>query len=652
MAAPRWRLSAPRAPRAPRAPLAILHVVVLSAAVARAALLVEPWGRDSLRVRVAPGAGVPADLPSALLPKPPPQQPFSPGFSVSAGGGDTNYSNGNLLLTISGARHSFSRASDGQPLLALEALAFLPPMDARHVLPQLSATFAVGASTVFGLGMQRQACYPEGGLQTAPLGRVFAPGAALVFDLARGEGGAANTLPWLMGATPGVGADWGMWLNVPAMGQATFDATADANRTVTWALAAAAQLDYIVTTYPAPAAEAADTPAVSAEAARAAAAAATEAAATAAAATVLAKMATAPAPISATAAFDILANFVSWVGTAPAPPAWSLAYWHSRNRYSSQDELLDAARGFYNRSVPVDIFVVDWLHWKVQGDWHFDPVAWPDPTAMVQELGAMGMRVMVTVWPWSHNGSLSYDTLLSSGWLVQAVAGTSTPNAGECPQGELCPPGVVTMPDGLHGSLVDVTNPAARDYVWSMVADGYLKHGIEVFWLDASEPEDFVFPQWGQVHWQNATFNNQTLFPDDGATFASMGQLFTNYWTQMFADNMRALGKPPVLLARASYAGAWRNGAAVWSGDIHCAWSVLQTQVRTGLSAQTSGFGLWTTDIGGSVHVCARPRRLPHRNLPGNHLLAPTFTARPQVLRRHRRHDVRPEQLYVPGACE
>ena len=366
----------------------------------------------------------------------------------------------------------------------------------------------------------------------------------------------------------------------------------------------------------------------------------------------LAKMATAPAPISVTAAFDILANFVSWVGTAPAPPAWSLASWHSRNRYSSQDELLDAARGFYNRSVPVDIFVVDWLHWKVQGDWHFDPVAWPDPTAMVQELGAMGMRVMVTVWPWSHNGSLSYDTLLSSGWLVQAVAGTSTPNAGECPQGELCPPGVVTMPDGLHGSLVDVTNPAARDYVWSMVADGYLKHGIEVFWLDASEPEDFVFPQWGQVHWQNATFNNQTLFPDDGATFASMGQLFTNYWTQMFADNMRALGKPPVLLARASYAGAWRNGAAVWSGDIHCAWSVLQTQVRTGLSAQTSGFGLWTTDIGGSVHVCARPRRLPHRNLPGNHLLAPTFTARPQVLRRHRRHDVRPEQLYVPGACE
>ena len=43
--------------------------------------------------------------------------------------------------------------------------------------------------------------------------------------------------------------------------------------------------------------------------------------------------------------------------------------------------------------------------------------------------------------------------------------------------------------------------------------------------------------------------------------------------------------------------------ACVWliagSGDIHCSFEVLQSQLRAGLSAQTSGFGLWTTDIGG-----------------------------------------------------
>ena len=48
----------------------------------------------------------------------------------------------------------------------------------------------------------------------------------------------------------------------------------------------------------------------------------------------------------------------------------------------------------------------------------------PDPTAMVQELDSMGMKVMVTVWPWSHNGSMSYDKMLKEGWLTQAINGT------------------------------------------------------------------------------------------------------------------------------------------------------------------------------------------------------------------------------------
>ena len=152
---------------------------------------------------------------------------------------------------------------------------------------------------------------------------------------------------------------------------------------------------------------------------------------------------------------------------------------HSKNRYASQAELLSAARGFHNRSVPVDIIVVDWMHWRVQGDWQFNSDLWPDPSAMVAELTSFQMKLMVTVWPWSHNGSTTYDHMLRSGYFVRAVNGTSTPSS-VCPSGELCPAGVVTMPDSLHGSLVDVTNPAARAFVWQQVVQGYVQHGIEV----------------------------------------------------------------------------------------------------------------------------------------------------------------------------
>ena len=64
---------------------------------------------------------------------------------------------------------------------------------------------------------------------------------------------------------------------------------------------------------------------------------------------------------------------------------------------------------------------------------------------------------------------------------------------------------------------------------------------------------------------------------------AELGQLFTLYWTQTFADGMRAHNETPLLLPRASYAGSIRHGAGLWSGDIHCTFTVRKTHLRTGL---------------------------------------------------------------------
>merc|ERR1712070_15708 len=101
------------------------------------------------------------------------------------------------------------------------------------------------------------------------------------------------------------------------------------------------------------------------------------------------------------------------------------------------------------------------------------------------------METMVTVWPWSHNGSLSYEQLLKKGWMTGTVnASKRVPTV--CPPRNRCPAGVTTLPDDLHGTLVDVTNDDALDYVWSLIEDGYYKHGIRMFWLDGSEPEYFM----------------------------------------------------------------------------------------------------------------------------------------------------------------
>ena len=52
---------------------------------------------------------------------------------------------------------------------------------------------------------------------------------------------------------------------------------------------------------------------------------------------------------------DIMSSYADAVGHTPIIPEYALGYWHSKNRYSSQAELLAAAEGFHNRSINVSI---------------------------------------------------------------------------------------------------------------------------------------------------------------------------------------------------------------------------------------------------------------------------------------------------------
>lgn len=286
-------------------------------------VLVEPYSANSFRVRVAPpGSTISDSTITALLPDT--ERYDAKRADVVVGHGATQI-NGNLMVETVGSQRIFSRVSDGKLLLAETLTAFGEPM-AAHALPRLNATFSVGAAELYGLGQHRQACYKTGGFQTPPLLRTFTPGSLVQVDLARGEGGASNTLPWLTSASHrSGGADFGFWLNNPAMGHVVFNATDVSNRTMAWQLGAAAQLDYFVTT-----------PSVEAIA-------------------------------SNSTAFSLIETFTSWVGRSPGLPEWALGYWHCKNRYASQADLLSAAHGFANRSIPVDIIIIDWMHWKVQG---------------------------------------------------------------------------------------------------------------------------------------------------------------------------------------------------------------------------------------------------------------------------------------------
>jgi len=273
---------------------------------------------------------------------------------------------------------------------------------------------------------------------------------------------------------------------------------------------------------------------------------------------------------------EILSRYADATGHVPKLPSWASGFWQSKLRYRTQEELLDVAREYHRRGVPLAVIVSDFLHWEHIGDWSFDATEWPDPTAMVSELELMGTKLMVSVWPCLTPLSVNYKPMLDRGLLISSEQG---------------PTFHATWPERGVGAWVgsafyDATNPEAREYIWQQIENGYYKAGVRVFWLDACEPE--IKPGYpGSLRFA-------------AGPGLEVANLYPREHARGFYEGMVGRGEEEILtLVRSAWAGSQRYGAALWSGDTPTTFESLGVQVRGGLNVAMSGMPWWTTDIGG-----------------------------------------------------
>jgi alpha-D-xyloside xylohydrolase len=272
----------------------------------------------------------------------------------------------------------------------------------------------------------------------------------------------------------------------------------------------------------------------------------------------------------------IMERYADATGHPPQLPRWAAGFWQCKLRYRSQEELLSVAREYRRRGLPLSVIVIDFFHWTAMGDWRFDPAQWPDPGAMVRELDSLGVHVMVSVWPAVNRNSANYTEMAGRGLLARSVRGM--------PVHLLFRDG--PWPAETPLQYYDPTSPEARRFIWEQIREGYYRHGIKVFWLDACEPE--IYPD---------DHDNMRYHLGPGLEVAN---IYPWFHQRAFYDGMTGEGEDQlVLLCRSAWAGSQRYGAAVWSGDIFSTFESLQAQVRAGLNIGMSGIPWWTTDIGG-----------------------------------------------------
>ena len=268
---------------------------------------------------------------------------------------------------------------------------------------------------------------------------------------------------------------------------------------------------------------------------------------------------------------EINEKFTAITGRAPMLPEWAAGFWQCKLRYETQKELLQVAREYKRRGLPISVIVIDYFHWTMQGEWKFDPEKWPDPKAMVSELESMGIKLMVSVWPTIDPRSENYAYMRENNYILRGERGVD----------------VVFMFFGPQ-TYVDTTHPGAREFFWSRAKKNYYDYGIRTFWLDEAEPEMRPYD-----------YDNVRMYLGNGE---EVSNIYCVGFAKAFYDGLKAQGEEVCNLVRCAWLGSQRYGVVLWSGDIASTFDSLRKQLKAGLNVAMCGIPWWTTDIGGFIN--------------------------------------------------
>ncbi|GHV59126.1 alpha-xylosidase [Bacteroidia bacterium] len=277
---------------------------------------------------------------------------------------------------------------------------------------------------------------------------------------------------------------------------------------------------------------------------------------------------------------DVISGYRTLTGKAQVMPKWAMGFWQSRERYKTQEELLDVLKEFRQRQIPIDNIVQDWSYWPEDawGSHDFDLERFPDATAMIEEVHSLNARFMISVWPKFYYTTGHYKEFDRNGWMYRRAVEDSIRD---------------WIGPGYIGSFYDAYSEGARKLFWEQMSQKLYHKGVDAWWMDAPEPD--ILSNAGMKY--RKKLMNPTALGSSTAYFNTYALMNAKgiYEGQRAEDNYHRI----FLLTRSGFAGSQRYAAAIWSGDIATRWEDMKAQISAGLNYALSGNPYWTMDNGG-----------------------------------------------------
>jgi alpha-D-xyloside xylohydrolase len=260
---------------------------------------------------------------------------------------------------------------------------------------------------------------------------------------------------------------------------------------------------------------------------------------------------------------EIISQNRELTGEAPMYPRWALGYMQSRNRYRSEAELMGVVKKQRALKIPMDVIILDYYHWGDRGfgSFVFDEKDFPNPAKMIETLHKKyNCKLLVSVWPSFTPETKNWKLFENKGYLLGVMA-------------------------AFNSQVYDAYNPEAGKLYYELLKKYYLEKGINGWWFDATEPED----------WTDLIKSKCYLGP--AAKYLNTYSYFSI--KSVYENQVKDFDKRVFILTRSGFSGQQKFGTTVWSGDIETNFAELKRQIPAGLNFCMSGLPYWTTDIGG-----------------------------------------------------
>lgn len=278
---------------------------------------------------------------------------------------------------------------------------------------------------------------------------------------------------------------------------------------------------------------------------------------------------------------EVLAGYRALTGKAVLLPRSAYGFWQSRQRYTTQEEVLGVVKEYRKRGLPLDNIVQDWFYWpeNAWGSHDFDASRFPDPKGLVEALHAEHVTFTLSVWAKFYPTTKNYQELDAKGFMYRRNVEVGAKD---------------WVGPGYLSSHFDPYAKEARDIYWRQIEDKLKPVGVDGWWLDNTEPD------------VQSNLDREELTRRIGPTaLGPAAQYFNSYAlevTRAVYEGERRSSTPDkrvFILTRSGFAGLQRHAAATWSGDIAARWDDLYRQIAAGTGMSMSGLPNWTFDIGG-----------------------------------------------------